>query len=177
MFWYAGGNGANGMVEGMSQTAYQAAARPSGGTAELDVATRLLCFDELLERYQNEIFRYSVQLTRNTTDANDVCRRRCSRPIARSTGWDRIRTIVPGSMASPPIPSFRKSGRKAGASARSDSGRPSGGHQSGSARLAEHPATCWSRSSSSCKPCRRSSAWRSFSASITNSTMPVSRTP
>ncbi|MEZ4506748.1 MAG: RNA polymerase sigma factor [Thermomicrobiales bacterium] len=36
------------------------------------MSTRPLCFDELLERYQNEIFRYSVQLTRNTTDADDL---------------------------------------------------------------------------------------------------------
>lgn len=72
MFWRCGGNGAIGMVEGMSQTAVQAEVRPSGRTAELDVSSRPLCFDELLERYQNEIFRYSVQLTRNTTDADDL---------------------------------------------------------------------------------------------------------
>lgn len=72
MFWRCGGNGANGMVEGMSQTAVQAEVRPSGRTVELDVSARPLCFDELLERYQNEIFRYSVQLTRNTTDADDL---------------------------------------------------------------------------------------------------------
>jgi RNA polymerase sigma-70 factor (ECF subfamily) len=72
MFWRCGGNGAIGMVEGMSQTAVQAEVRPSGRTAELDVSLRPLCFDELLERYQNEIFRYSVQLTRTTTDADDL---------------------------------------------------------------------------------------------------------
>jgi RNA polymerase sigma-70 factor (ECF subfamily) len=72
MFWRCGGNGAIGMVEGMSQTAVQAELRPSGRTAELDVSLRPLCFDELLERYQNEIYRYSVQLTRNTTDADDL---------------------------------------------------------------------------------------------------------
>jgi RNA polymerase sigma-70 factor (ECF subfamily) len=72
MFWRCGGNGAIGMVEGMSQTAVQAEVRPSERTVEADVSTRPLCFDELLERYQNEIFRYSVQLTRNTTDADDL---------------------------------------------------------------------------------------------------------
>jgi RNA polymerase sigma-70 factor (ECF subfamily) len=72
MFWRCGGNGAIGMVEGMSQTAVQAEVRPSGRTAELDVLARPLCFDELLERYQNEIYRYSVQLTRNVTDADDL---------------------------------------------------------------------------------------------------------
>ena len=72
MFWRCGGNGAIGMVEGMSQTALQAAVRPSERTAELDVTSRPLCFDELLARYQNEIFRYSMQLTRNSTDADDL---------------------------------------------------------------------------------------------------------
>jgi RNA polymerase sigma-70 factor (ECF subfamily) len=72
MFWRCGGNGAIGMVERMSQTALQAAVRPSGSTAELDVEMRPLCFDELLERYQNEIFRYSMQLTRNSADADDL---------------------------------------------------------------------------------------------------------
>ena len=72
MFWRCGGNGASGMVERMSQTALQAAVRPSGSTAELDVEMRPLCFDELLERYQNEIFRYSMQLTRNSADADDL---------------------------------------------------------------------------------------------------------
>ncbi len=56
----------------MSHTALQAAARPSGSAAELGVVTHLLCFDELLERYQHEIFRYAMQLTRNTTDADDL---------------------------------------------------------------------------------------------------------
>jgi len=56
----------------MSHTAVQAAARPSGRAAELGVVTLPLCFDELLERYQHEIFRYAVQLTRNTTDADDL---------------------------------------------------------------------------------------------------------
>jgi RNA polymerase sigma-70 factor (ECF subfamily) len=72
MFWRCGGNGAIGMVERMSQTALQAAVRPSGSTAELDASMRPLCFDELLERYQNEIFRYSMQLTRNSADADDL---------------------------------------------------------------------------------------------------------
>jgi RNA polymerase sigma-70 factor (ECF subfamily) len=72
MFWRCGGNGAIGMVERMSQTALQAAVRPSGSTVELDVEMRPLCFDELLERYQNEIFRYSMQLTRNSADADDL---------------------------------------------------------------------------------------------------------
>lgn len=72
MFWRCGGNGAIGMVEGMSQTALQAAAPSIGRTAELDAAWRPLCFDELLERYQNEIFRYSMQLTRNSADADDL---------------------------------------------------------------------------------------------------------
>jgi len=72
MFWRCGGNGAIGMVERMSQTALQAAVRPSGSTAELDVSMHPLCFDELLERYQNEIFRYSMQLTRNSADADDL---------------------------------------------------------------------------------------------------------
>ncbi len=36
------------------------------------MVTLPLCFDELLERYQHEIFRYAVQLTRNTTDADDL---------------------------------------------------------------------------------------------------------
>ena len=72
MFWRCGGNGAIGMVERMSQTALQAAVRPSGSTVELDVDMRPLCFDELLERYQNEIFRYSMQLTRNSADADDL---------------------------------------------------------------------------------------------------------
>lgn len=72
MFWRCGGNGAIGMVEGMSQTALQAAAPSIGRTVELDAAWRPLCFDELLERYQNEIFRYSMQLTRNSADADDL---------------------------------------------------------------------------------------------------------
>jgi RNA polymerase sigma-70 factor (ECF subfamily) len=72
MFWRCGGNGAIGMVERMSQTALQEAVRPSGSTAELDARMRPLCFDELLERYQNEIFRYSMQLTRNSADADDL---------------------------------------------------------------------------------------------------------
>lgn len=72
MFWRCGGNGAIGMVEGMSQTALQAAAPSMGRTVELDAAWRPLCFDELLERYQNEIFRYSMQLTRNSADADDL---------------------------------------------------------------------------------------------------------
>lgn len=72
MFWRCGGYGAIGMVEGMSQTALQAAVRPPGTTAELDVTSVPLCFDELLERFQNEIFRYSMQLTRNATDADDL---------------------------------------------------------------------------------------------------------
>jgi RNA polymerase sigma-70 factor (ECF subfamily) len=72
MFWRCGGNGASGMVERMSQTALQAAVRPSGSTVELDVEMRPLCFDELLERYQNEIFRSSMQLTRNSADADDL---------------------------------------------------------------------------------------------------------
>lgn len=72
MFWRCGGNGAIGMVERMSQTALQEAVRPSGSTAELDASMRPLCFDELLERYQNEIFRYSMQLTRNSADADDL---------------------------------------------------------------------------------------------------------
>jgi RNA polymerase sigma-70 factor (ECF subfamily) len=72
MFWRCGGNGAIGMVERMSQTALQAAVRPSGSTVELDASMRPLCFDELLERYQNEIFRYSMQLTRNSADADDL---------------------------------------------------------------------------------------------------------
>jgi len=60
------------MVEEMSHTAVQAAARPPGSAAELGVATLPLCFDELFERYQQEIFRYAMQLTRNTTDADDL---------------------------------------------------------------------------------------------------------
>lgn len=72
MFGRRGGNGAFGMVERMSQTALQAAVRPSGSTVELDAVMRPLCFDELLERYQNEIFRYSMQLTRNSADADDL---------------------------------------------------------------------------------------------------------
>jgi RNA polymerase sigma-70 factor, ECF subfamily len=72
MFWRCGGNGAIGMVEGMSQTALQAAVRPSGSAAELGAPLQPLCFDELLERYQNEIFRYSMQLTRNSADADDL---------------------------------------------------------------------------------------------------------
>ena len=72
MFWRHGGTGAIGMVEGMSQTALQAAVHPSGNTAELEVGALPLCFDELLERYQNEIFRYSMQLTRNPSDADDL---------------------------------------------------------------------------------------------------------
>lgn len=72
MFWRSRGKGAIGMVEEMSHTAVQAAARPSGSAAELGVVTLPLCFDELLERYQQEIFRYAMQLTRNTTDADDL---------------------------------------------------------------------------------------------------------
>lgn len=60
------------MVEGMSQTALQATVRPYGSMVERDVAPHPLCFDELLERYQNEIYRYTMQLTRNPADADDL---------------------------------------------------------------------------------------------------------
>ncbi len=56
----------------MSQIAVQAEARPFESAAGPDVTPRPLCFDELLERYQTEIFRYSMQLTRNPADADDL---------------------------------------------------------------------------------------------------------
>jgi RNA polymerase sigma-70 factor, ECF subfamily len=56
----------------MSQSALPAAVRPSESRAGPVVDFRPACFDELLERYQNEIYRYAVHLTRNTTDADDL---------------------------------------------------------------------------------------------------------
>lgn len=56
----------------MSQLALQTAMRSAGNVEAVEVLAHPRCFDDLLERYRNEIFRYAMQLTRNPSDADDL---------------------------------------------------------------------------------------------------------